>query len=196
MRNKLFTKNKSSHASIFISLFSAIQGRYSIFEYFLLCTKMEMLRAPWNLQEGYHIPICLYQPMWLCQLWIVTINCYLSWSSVEAFIRWGISVEALIRWSLAVDALSVEANIRWCYTSVDAHIRWCTHPLMYTSVDGHIRWCTHPLMDVIRWSFAESSVDALSLSVEACSLSVDTTSFMQNYKAWYIYIWPSYLHIH
>ena len=104
---------------------------------------MEMLRAPWNLQEGYHIPICLYQPMWLCQLWIVTINCYLSWSSVEAFIRWGISVEALIRWSLAVEALSVEANIRWCI-----------HPLMHISVDVHIRWWmlsvealqSHPLM--------------------------------------------------
>ena len=88
---------------------------------------------------------CLCQPMWLCQLCIVTINCYLCWSSVEAFIRWGISVEALIRWSLAVEALSVEA-----------YIRWCIPPLMHTSVDGCyplklcrvIRWC----FILIRWS--------------------------------------------
>lgn len=94
----------------------------------------------------------------------------------ELIIRWGFYPLRHISWSTHPLKLS-----SWSF------IRWSKHPLMHTSVDAHIRWCTHPLMDVIRWSFVETSVDALSLSVDACSLSVDTTSLIQNYKAWNIY---------
>ena len=104
---------------------------------------MEMLRAPWNLQEGYHILFVSVNPC-ASVSYELSLSTAIELSIRWSFIRWGLSVEALIRWSLAVEALSVEA-----------YIRWCIHPLMHTSVDGcyplklcrDIRWC----FILIRW---------------------------------------------
>ena len=99
----------------FISLSSAIQGRYGIFEYFLFCTRMEMLRFPWNLQEAaiFHLFLSTHVTLsasvlspstaiwWKHPLKLYPLKAFIRW----CFIRWYISSWCFIRWWL----LSVEA---------------------------------------------------------------------------------------
>jgi len=130
-----------------------------------LCTKEERLLFLLFLKFGYHISV-------------VSIN----------------PCASVCRYNYPLSTANHQ-NIRWSFHPLmHSSVEGC-YPLKLSSVDALIRWRMLSVDDFIRWSFRDIRWSLASHPLKVFKSSVDTTSLIQNYKAWSIYNWPSYLHI-